>query len=596
MTTYKGITAGPMTVLAALVFAPALISCTSTPPASPGVSASPTSAAGSQSPTPLPSPTASPTPSPSEEPSPSQAAGPALTERFTSAMHGISVSYPAGWTTQLATEPWATSSPFYFRDPVGDFLYDPVLTDHLFLGLASQPLAGKSPDAWASDLLILEGCPSSDTVVVDGADGVLASDCGMALVSKDDRGYLIWLYASADDELDFDTGAWFQEILATVSLDAPAAVAPPATRRPGETRVGNFALPFSYIFPRGLKLGTTHATYYEIRDPARADAGHPAGVIIQAIGGGRIDPCDPVSGKLDLELSPNAPIEYLETVPDLTVTDIVETSVGELPAVQARVTSGTDSPECSEIWPWVEDTEAFTAIPRNTTVRLISTHFDREPIVLTVFGEDDNTGWTEVADEFIASLRFEPSQHPMVTGQVQVREPFAVPFEYAVPAGHELRVAGADGNIYALTNGGFEPYPAWGAHLAPGERGVVVAFSAAPTTDGNSYGDRVELRPDTFMSDLSANQQLRISPAAEVELGGLPAVQADIDQVNESSAYPYIELESSLYLNFFFPSRLIVAPTDGGVIMVHIWAGTEEDFVAWLPDATALVDSISFGD
>ena len=32
----------------------------------------------------------------------------------------------------------------HFADPSGDFLYDPLLDDHLFIGLASQPLAGKT--------------------------------------------------------------------------------------------------------------------------------------------------------------------------------------------------------------------------------------------------------------------------------------------------------------------------------------------------------------------------------------------------------------------------------------------------------------------
>jgi len=203
--TFKGIAAGPMKVLAALTLALAFISCTAATPASPETSASPTASART---------------SPSELASPPQATGPALTERFTSAMHGMSISYPAGWTTRPATEPWASESLFRFEDSVGDFLYDPLLTDHLFLGLASQPIADRSADTWAAELLALEGCPSSDEVVVDGTVGLVAPDCGMVLVAREDRGYLIWLYSSTDDQdLGYDPVEWFRQILATVSLD-----------------------------------------------------------------------------------------------------------------------------------------------------------------------------------------------------------------------------------------------------------------------------------------------------------------------------------------------------------------------------------------
>ena len=34
---------------------------------------------------------------------------PPLTQSFTSPLHGISLSYPEGWTAQAATEPWTES-------------------------------------------------------------------------------------------------------------------------------------------------------------------------------------------------------------------------------------------------------------------------------------------------------------------------------------------------------------------------------------------------------------------------------------------------------------------------------------------------------
>jgi hypothetical protein len=333
--------------------------------------------------------------------SPSQATGPALSERFTSALHGISVSYPAGWTVRPATEPWATNGLFRFQDPVGDFIYDPLLTDHLFLGLASQPLAGRSPDTWAADLLALEGCSSSDALVVDGADGILAADCGMALVSNDGRGYMIWLYVSADDpSLDavysFD---WFVGLLATVKLDPSAAV-----------QVSDPFVPaFTFSFPAEAEFdyGAVNETYFEVRVPAFADAGMPSGVIVQAIGAGRADPCDAASEPLAIDPGPQSVIDYLRTIPDLVVTDEAATTVGGLPAVQATVTGASDTLACDEIYAWVEETETFSAIPLDGPRRLVAVDVGSEHVVLTVFGEDGNPSWPPMAAELIDSITFD---------------------------------------------------------------------------------------------------------------------------------------------------------------------------------------------
>jgi len=181
----------------------------------------------------------------------------------------------------------------------------------------------------------------------------------------------------------------------------------PATPRANEESSGNFLVPFTYVLPEGVEFdyGTRNSTYFEIRIPAAADAGHPAGVIVQAIGGGRVNPCDPESPYLPLSAGSQAVIDYLKTVPDMTVTDDSETFVGELPAFQARVTARTGTPRCRDIRPWVEATEDFTDIPRHLGVRIVALDVG-EHITFTVFGEASNPGWSEMADELIDSFRF----------------------------------------------------------------------------------------------------------------------------------------------------------------------------------------------
>jgi len=180
-------------------------------PASPGLSPEP-------SPSPSPSATSRATPSPTP-------AAP-LTQSFTSTLNGISMSYPEGWTTQAATEPW-TGGGYLFREPTADFLYDPTLTDHLFLTIASQPIGDSTPDEWVAEKLTLEECAVSEPIAVDGATGLIgADDCNVAAVTTDGRGYLIWLYTSGDEawlSATYDR-AWFEEVLATVQLQPEDAV------------------------------------------------------------------------------------------------------------------------------------------------------------------------------------------------------------------------------------------------------------------------------------------------------------------------------------------------------------------------------------
>jgi hypothetical protein len=169
---------------------------------------------------PGPSPSRSPSPSPaaSTSPSPSPSPLPALTETFTSAIHGISVSYPAGWQVRPATEAWPEGALVQGESPFADIIYEKA-SDTPFIAVASQPLGGKTADAWATDYLANFAPCTTEPVTVDGATGVLGNceDGPHALVSSANRGYLIWLYR-------VDDPSWFPGILATVQLHPEDAV------------------------------------------------------------------------------------------------------------------------------------------------------------------------------------------------------------------------------------------------------------------------------------------------------------------------------------------------------------------------------------
>jgi hypothetical protein len=167
------------------------------------------------------SPVSSPTPLPSSSPAPS--VSPALTETFTSAMHGISVSYPAGWSVRPATELWTAGLPFQgsaFADVIDS-------RNNNFILAASQPLAGKSGDQWAADLSSHadwdDTCtPDTEPVIIDGITGLLEIHCPndgvqSAFAWVEDRGYLIIGY-------DLPSLEYLKAILATVKFHPEDAI------------------------------------------------------------------------------------------------------------------------------------------------------------------------------------------------------------------------------------------------------------------------------------------------------------------------------------------------------------------------------------
>jgi hypothetical protein len=176
-----------------------------------------------------PEPTASLEASPSAPtPAPPAPSAPPLTQSFTSTMHGISVSYPEGWTARAATEPWTDSdSSGVFVDPHLDVLHDPVLIDHLFVRIASQPIGDSTPEDWVAARIESEGCTTTEPIAVGGATGLIGGEgCNVAAVETAGRGYVIYLHTSDDDPdavAPYDR-AWFEEVLATVQLHPEDAV------------------------------------------------------------------------------------------------------------------------------------------------------------------------------------------------------------------------------------------------------------------------------------------------------------------------------------------------------------------------------------
>ena len=186
-------------------------------------------------PAPSPAPTASPTPSPTPDPS----APPPLGSTFTSAVNGISLAYPNGWVMEPATRAWTPADGFEYDSPGVDVLHDKALEASLFLAIASEPLRGKTGEAWVSEFLRYpdQGCGSAVTepITVDGASG--QSCDGLAVFATNGRGYFIRNYTGDDAPWisQYYDQAWFRTVLNTVRLhpvDARSSAAPSASAKP----------------------------------------------------------------------------------------------------------------------------------------------------------------------------------------------------------------------------------------------------------------------------------------------------------------------------------------------------------------------------
>ena len=169
------------------------------------------------------------------EPTPSPTLASLSTQSFTSTLHGISVSYPEGWTAQAATEPWTEGAfPLSFGVPQVDWLYDPTLKASLFLAIASQPIGNSTPEDWvAGQMASDEGCgTATGPIVVDNTTGRIGgASCNVAVVTTAGRGYWIQLYTGSEAPVTYDR-AWFDDVLATVQLHPKKAVATPPSASP----------------------------------------------------------------------------------------------------------------------------------------------------------------------------------------------------------------------------------------------------------------------------------------------------------------------------------------------------------------------------
>lgn len=107
------------------------------------------------------------------------------------------------------------------------------------------------------------------------------------------------------------------------------------------------------------------------------------------------------------------------------------------------------------------------------------------------------------------------------------------------------------------------------------------------------YNNDLPLGEDAagFMDGLQTHQFLGnvIGPISVTTLGDRPALMADL--LPEADLV-HMDTSGGLQVNFTPPGRLIVADVGPAIVLVEIWAHSEEALADWLDESAPLIDSL----
>ena len=287
---------------------------------------------------------------------------PPLTGSFTSQLNGAAISFPAGWTTRAATMPWTTRKEPSFDESFMDVIYDGSLVnpDHLFIGLASQPLAGEDAVAWTTRMTSSEpACLPVEPVLVDAALGFLSPGCQLAAVSVGGRGYLILGYVS-DDEPELGAAynrAWFEQVLATARLDAESATSLLPEPGPGMLKPGTYTLGDRYGKPItfDVPVGWVACSRRPVEQAAciLGDV-NQAGVTFQVVVNVVTDPCDSELPDPPVGPSVDELVTAISQIPGFESTAPVDISMSGYRGKQFEITAPNES-DCG-LYTWANST------------------------------------------------------------------------------------------------------------------------------------------------------------------------------------------------------------------------------------------------
>lgn len=188
---------------------------------------------------------------------------------------------------------------------------------------------------------------------------------------------------------------------------ASSAVVDPRTPSPLDGVASDFPHPFSYrLMPNeNLVVSVSDPTFYQFRVPKPGTDSWGNAIIVRLITGGRADPCSESSGSIPLTGGPTGVIDYLKTVPDLTVANQNAVTVSGLPAVTASITTPrAPTGDCTDLWLWAEEGSFTQNAGWGASSQFTVVDVDGDHVVIMANG---NVDWQNASAAFVNSIRFE---------------------------------------------------------------------------------------------------------------------------------------------------------------------------------------------
>ena len=169
--------------------------------------------------------------------------------------------------------------------------------------------------------------------------------------------------------------------------------------------------------------------------------------------------------------------------------------------------------------------------------------------------------------------------------------------EYRIPGGLDLEVATAMGavgfgdRVSGLSYG--DERHETGGTIVPGARGVIVADVSRTRVHNPAAGPPLlGSDPATFLADLDATRHFTVRLLGERGVGSSAGLAAVV--VPAPREWSHIDRDGECALEFGYPSEAIAVDVGGRLVLVQIWARSEEDLRAWKPLAETLIETFEF--
>jgi hypothetical protein len=135
-------------------------------------------------------------------------------------------------------------------------------------------------------------------------------------------------------------------------------------------------------------------------------------------------------------------------------------------------------------------------------------------------------------------------------------------------------------------------------YVSSAARGIVVAEVTMARSHGSLTGVRLGETPETFVAGLRDFAGFTVLDPEPVRFAGLRAFAAHVS-TDATKGWKHIDRLSRVgklgcVMDFALPSRVTVADVDGTLVLVQVWAASEEGLRTWLPGSDAVLESMRF--